>query len=134
MRCAGARCTAPRELATRVAGFSVAPVGDGTLIATTGTQHPEITVHRFNHDGAAVGTPTRPAACWDPLGGMCGQPTLAVGGERVYLIGRDGADLLVLTSNDRGEHWEAPRDLGGGAARIDTKAVMEQHRLRKGQK
>jgi hypothetical protein len=129
VRCDEARCDAPRRLATDVAGFAAVEGGDGVVVAVTGTAHPEIIVHRTDARGAPLGKGVTPAVCWDPLGGMCGQPVLVAARGRLVLGARDGADLLSLESLDQGQTWIAMRGLQVGGAG-DADAVMRQHRRR----
>lgn len=130
VRCDASRCNEPRRIATNVAGFDAAHAGDALVVATTGTAHPEIAVHRVDGHGAPIGDATIPSVCWDPLGGMCGQPALVATRGRLVLGARDGADLLSLESTDAGKTWIPMRGLQNATNAGDADAVMRQHRLR----
>lgn len=129
VRCDASHCDEPKRIASDVAGFAAADAGGALVVATTGAAHPEIAVHRIDAHGAPIGDAVIPSVCWDPLGGMCGQPALAATRGRFVLGARDGADLLSLESTDAGKTWIPMRGLQVAGAG-DADAVMRQHRLR----
>jgi hypothetical protein len=132
VRCDGAACARGPDVAKNVTRFDGVRHGEHTLVAyTTGTA-PEIHVAQLGADGAA-GDERSPAACWDPMRGMCGQPTLVSDGKRLLLAARDGSDLLALESEDGGASWTTMSGLQVSTAiSTDASTPMDQHRIRKG--
>jgi hypothetical protein len=123
--------TAP--LATHVASFDAVRASGDAVLAYSMIEEPQLRVARLSASGQVRGPATTPAACWDPTGGMCGQPTLAADSGRLLLGARDGTDLLVLESDDGGTRWKPLSGLKiGSATSTDARSPMDQHRLRKG--
>jgi hypothetical protein len=132
-RCDARACSVGEPIANDVAGFTATQASTGEVVATTGLRRQGIAVHRLDANGAPAAPPVAPAPCWDPTGGMCGQPTLVVAGKRLLLGARDGSDLLTLESKDGGASWQRMSGLEiGTAVRTDAHSVMQQHRIRKG--
>jgi hypothetical protein len=134
VRCEPGTCTRSPLLARAVSGFDAALPGDGTaVVAYARRDQPQVTVVRLDARAAPLGPAQVPAPCWDPQGGMCGQPTLVAAPSGLMLCARDGSDLVALESPDGGKHWRA---LGGLQVRTaisnDASAPMQQHRIRKG--
>jgi len=132
-QCDAERCSAATELATRVMSFDAVRLGERTLIAYSRLGAPQLSLVRLDARGQ-VDTPAHTvAACWDPQGGMCGQPTLTYDSGRLLLCARDGSDLLALESEDAGGSWKPLSGLKiSSAPSTDVSAPMNQHRLRKG--
>jgi hypothetical protein len=134
LRCDPASCARTPTLARGVTAFDVAvTVDDVAVVAYARRDQPQVTVVRIDARGSTLAPPQTPAPCWDPTGGMCGQPTLVAEPGRLLLCARDGSDLVALESQDGGERW---RPLSGlkvsNALSNDVSAPMEQHRIRKG--
>ena len=132
-RCTADACAVGEPIASDIAGFAITQTQGGEVVATTGLTRTGIAVYRLDAQGNVTAPPVAPAPCWDPTGGMCGQPTLVFAGKRLLLAARDGADLLTLESNDGGASWQRMSGLEiGTAVRTDTHSVMQQHRIRQG--
>ena len=133
LRCTRDACVRGPVVATEVVTFDAAHSGDGLIVAYTRRGEPQIAVLRADAKGAPIGPPQTPAPCWDPEGGLCGQPTLTVAEDRVLLCARENADLLALESNDGGLRWQPlPGLQRGSAISTDPNAPLQQHRRRKG--
>lgn len=129
-------CSKARALAPNVAAFAAASTPSGSLVVSCGLAPArELRALRLDPDGAPASSPTTPAACWEPQGGLCGVPTLATDGNRIVLAARDGEDLLVVESDDAGAQFKALAGLKVGTA-LNPSAhdPMQQHRVRKGLK
>jgi len=134
LRCGPDSCVRTPVLARGVNGFDAAVTADNVaVLAYARSDQPQVTVVRVDSGGAALGDAQTPAPCWDPTGGMCGQPTLVAAPSRLLLCARDGSDLVALESQDGGQRW---RPLSGlkvdSAISTDVHAPMQQHRIRKG--
>jgi hypothetical protein len=135
LRCDGGRCVpgSSTPIATHVVGFDAARTANGTVLAYSQAEEPQLRVARLDAAGKLLAPAHTPAACWDPAGGMCGKPTLAADSGRLLLCARDGSDLLVLESDDGGARWKPMSGLKvGSATSTDASSPMDQHRLRKG--
>ncbi len=133
LQCDAAACKRSQPLARDVALFDAVQTNDALLVAYAQRLQPQITVARLAASGEQLEETQIPAACWDPDGGMCGQPTFAADSGRVLLCGRDSSDLLAIESDDGGHHWKPMSGLQGqGGVNADPNAPMRQHRLRKG--
>jgi hypothetical protein len=131
--CDRERCERGPELARDVSGFDASAFGETTLIAYARSAQPQLVVLRLDAHGAPLEAGQTPAACWDPHGGMCGQPKLASDGSRLLLCAREDSDLLALESEDGGRVWKTLSGLKVSTAiNTDVNAAMEQHRKRKG--
>lgn len=132
--CSAESCSKPAEIAKDVAQFAALLRGDATLIAYHhGLREPAVKVLRLDAQGAPAGAATIPAACWEPLGGMCGTATLVSDAQRVLLLARDGPDLLALESTDQGQSFKQLSGFTRQAAfEPSTTAPLQQHRKRKG--
>jgi hypothetical protein len=132
LRCDAEAC-ARAEVAPSVAAFDAALSGDDAVVAYSRDGHPQIAVVRLDARGAPRAPPITPAPCWDPEGGMCGQPTLLAARERLLLCARESSDLLVLESNDGGAGFAPLRGLRvHSTVGTDAGAPMQQHRRRHG--
>jgi hypothetical protein len=134
LRCDPDSCVRTFVLARGVTGFDAALTADDVaVLAYARSDQPQVTVVRVDAGGAVLGDAQTPAPCWDPTGGMCGQPTLVAAPGRLLLCARDGSDLVALESPDGGQRW---RPLSGlkvsNAISTDAHAPMQQHRIRKG--
>jgi len=133
LRCDASSCAQGAALARDVTAFDAVLAGEHTIVAFARANQPQLGVLRLDARGAPLGKPATPAPCWDPSGGMCGQPTLATAPGRLILSARDGSDLLALESQDGGQRWHPLRGLKvGSAISTDVSAPMQQHRIRKG--
>jgi hypothetical protein len=134
LRCDATHCRTSAALADDIAAFDAASTSDGaTLIAYAQHARPQLVVARLDATADQLDTAQTPAACWDPEGGMCGQPTLVADSGRLLLCARDGSDLLAIESEDAGRTWKSMSGLQvSNAAPTDIDAPMRQHRLRKG--
>jgi hypothetical protein len=133
LRCTRERCVRGPQLAREVTGFDAVLSGDTAVVAYSRKNEPQISVVQVDAQGAARAAAETPAPCWDPAGGLCGQPTLTQAGTRLLLCARDGSDLLALESNDGGRRWQPLPGLQRGTAiNTDPNAPLQQHRLRKG--
>jgi hypothetical protein len=131
--CDAEQCEQSPPLAQDVAALDATTLGEDTLIAYSRSTQPQLALLRLDAHAQALGASRTPAACWDPPGGMCGQPTLVADGSRLLLCARDGSDLLALESEDGGQAWKPLSGLKvSGAINTDASAPMEQHRKRKG--
>jgi hypothetical protein len=134
LRCDPAGCAQSAALVGSVTAFdaAIAP-GDSAVLAYARSDQPQVTVVRLDARAVPHGPPHTPAPCWDPQGGMCGQPTLVVAPSRLLLCARDGSDLVALESHDGGQRWKPLGGLKVGTAiSTDVNAPMQQHRIRKG--
>lgn len=99
----------------------------------SGASAPVIRVLRLDEHGAPLAAPSVVASCWDPLGGMCGVPSLIGDKERVVLLARDGPDLLALETGNEGYSFSSLSGFGASRANArDAIAPLQQHRQRKG--
>jgi hypothetical protein len=132
-----ARCSPPRALARETAAFAALLVTARDVAAVVAyarrAPHRELRVLRLTTSTAPIDASVMPAACWDPFGGMCGMPTLALDGQRVLLAARDGLDLLIVESNDAGSTFASLSGFRMGTAFDPSgSAPLLQHRIRKG--
>jgi hypothetical protein len=132
--CDADSCSASPSIAQHVVGFSAVTDGDGLIVAFAGSlQEAVVRVLRLDARGIAQSQALAPAACWEPLGGMCGTPTLVRDAQRLVLTAHDGSDLLALESRDRGRSFAT---LAGvvvvGSFEPSTTSPLQQHRRRKG--
>jgi hypothetical protein len=82
------------------------------LVAYAGSKNlAQIQLRELDALVALRGEPRIAAACWAPLGGLCGTPLLDRVGSRVLLGAREGTDILMLESPDEGVSWEPLRGL-----------------------
>jgi hypothetical protein len=134
LRCDSASCARTPTLARGVTAFDVAVTADDVaVVAYARSDQPQVTVVRIDARGSTLAPPQTPAPCWDPTGGMCGQPTLVAAPGRLLLCARDGSDLVALESHDGGQRWRPLSGLKvGNAISTDVSAPMQQHRIRKG--
>jgi hypothetical protein len=134
LRCDPGGCARSAALANTVTAFDAAIAPDeNAVLAYARSDQPQVTVVRLDARAAPLGPPHTPAPCWDPQGGMCGQPTLVVAPSRLLLCARDGSDLVALESHDGGQRWKPLGGLKVGTAiSTDANAPMQQHRIRKG--
>jgi hypothetical protein len=133
LRCDAHTCQEGPLLAHDVDTFDAAAAGAHVLVAYTRKREPQLAVIRLSTNLQRSGSPQVPAACWDPAGGMCGQPTLVADSGRLLLCARDGTDLLAIESDDEGKSWKPMSGLKVSTAiSTDVSAPMDQHRLRKG--
>jgi hypothetical protein len=134
VRCDAEGCGAPSTLVKDVAGFAALATRDDVIVAFAGLQQAAVVrVLTLDPSGAPRAAPITPAACWEPLGGMCGTPSLVRDEQRVILTARDGADLLALESTDHAHSFVTLS--GFVAARSfepSTTSPLHQHRVRKG--
>ncbi|MET0388953.1 MAG: hypothetical protein ABW321_23470 [Polyangiales bacterium] len=132
--CAADSCQAPREVSRDVSGFSVVQRGAISVVAFhAAPTTPTIRLLRLDEQGAPMGEPAIVASCWEPLGGVCGTPTLVSAPERVILLSRDGPDMLALETINEGASYTT---LSGFSVRrsldASTTSPLEQHRRKKG--
>jgi hypothetical protein len=132
--CTAESCAPAREVARDVAEFSAVQRREQTLLAfQAGPQAPTIKVLRIDEQGSPMGTPSIVGSCWEPLGGLCGTPTLVAAPERVVLLNRDGPDMLGLETVNGGGSFTS---LSGFAVKTSfedsTTSPLQQHRKRKG--
>jgi hypothetical protein len=133
VRCTTQGCEQGQPIARDVTVFDAVSARGVTLVAYARKRAPQIVVTRLDEHLAPIGPPQTPAACWDPVSGMCGQPTLVADSGRLLLCARDGSDLLAIESDDSGIHWKPMSGLKvKSAISTDVSAPMDQHRLRKG--
>jgi hypothetical protein len=127
-------CGQPREIARDVSGYSAVSAGDALVVAFAAPLNAGVVqVIRVDREGHAVARASTPAACWEPLGGMCGTPTLIRDAQRLVLAARDGADLLALESTDLGRTFSTLSGLVVGTGfEASTTSPLQQHRLKKG--
>jgi hypothetical protein len=133
--CAADSCEPAREVARDIAQFSVAQRGASSLLAyQAGPSAPTIKLLRLDEHGAALAPPAIVASCWEPLGGMCGIPTLVSANERIVLLARDGPDLLALETGNEGHSFTSLSGFSATNRSFDpgTTSPLEQHRKRKG--
>jgi hypothetical protein len=130
--CSAGSCDAPRKLATATATFSAVLTAEGSVLALS-SPGDEVRIQQLNARGEPNGASYVPAACFEPMSGMCGTPQLVADPHRLVLTARDRSDLLALESTDGGASFVT---LSGvvSAARIEqsTTSPLEQHRVRKG--
>ncbi|HEY2734694.1 MAG TPA: hypothetical protein VGI70_11950, partial [Polyangiales bacterium] len=127
-------CSEPSAIASDIAGYSALSNDDGLVVAYAAPLIGSV-VHivRLGRDGKPNAQPVTPAACWEPLGGMCGLPTLVRDAQRLVLAARDGADLLALESTDQGRTFQTLSGLVIGTGfESSTTSPLKQHRLKKG--
>ena len=134
LSCDAESCGAPVELARDVSSYAALANGDDLIVAFAGFQQAAVVrVLRADRSGTPRGQPITPSACWEPLGGMCGIPTLTRDTQRIVLTARDGADLLALESTDRAQTFTTLSGLVvGGSFEPSTTSPLQQHRIRKG--
>ncbi len=134
LRCKTDSCVRTPVLARGVDAFDAAVTADDVaVLAYARSDQPQVTIVRIDRGGAVLGAAQTPAPCWDPTGGMCGQPTLVASPSRLLLCARDGSDLVALESQDGGQRWRPLSGLKvGNAISSDVHAPMQQHRIRKG--
>jgi hypothetical protein len=134
LNCRADDCAAPKSVAESVASFAALIDESGSLLAfSAGYQAPALRVISLDADGTARGPAVTPGACWEPVGGFCGTPTLLRDAQRVVLLAHDGADLLALESTDQGASFSTMSGLVvSGSFESSTTSPLKQHRLRKG--
>jgi hypothetical protein len=127
-------CGQPQEIARDVSGYSAVSAGEALVVAFAAPLNAGVVqVIRVDREGHAVARASTPAACWEPLGGMCGTPTLIRDAQRLVLAARDGADLLALESTDLGRTFSTLSGLVVGTGfEASTTSPLQQHRLKKG--
>jgi hypothetical protein len=127
-------CGPPLEIAHDVSGYSAVSAGDALVVAFAAPLNAGVVqVIRVDREGRSVAQAHTPAACWEPLGGMCGTPTLIRDAQRLVLAARDGADLLALESTDLGRTFSTLSGLVVGTGfEASTTSPLQQHRLKKG--
>jgi hypothetical protein len=122
--CRAADCSVHR-IATDVASYASVATNDGALLAFARDANSQIHTIHVDARGIPRTAPSVPGACWQPRAGMCGAPLLARVGQQIVLAARDGTDLAMLQSRDRGHSWQptaglpaaTPRELVGEALR-----------------
>jgi hypothetical protein len=130
LRCDGESCNVPHSVARTVSEFALALGAGESVVGYTLVDDPRIRIDSLRDDKPPA---LLPAACWDPSGGMCGRPSLLYDGTRLLVGAREGADLLMIESEDGGHSFRAMGGLKTGAAvSTDPSAPMDQHRIRKG--
>jgi hypothetical protein len=134
LTCAADGCGAPSTVAARAAQFTGIFTADGSVIAYHVSMiEPAVRVIHLDARGASAGPALIPAACWEPLGGMCGPAVLASDAQRVLLLARDGPNLLALETVDQGRTFATLSGFQRGSSFEDDGASpMQQHRRRKG--
>jgi len=132
--CDAENCSLGPSIATNVAGYSAVTDGDALIVALAGNmQEAVVRVLRLDARGAARARAVAPAACWEPLGGMCGTPTLVRDAQRLVLTAHDGSDLLALESTDHGQTFATLSGVVVGESfESSTTSPLQQHRRRKG--
>jgi hypothetical protein len=132
--CDAQACNPLQNIASDVASYAAVTDGDGLVVAYAAPlQGPVVRVVRLGHDDKPDAPAITPAACWDPLGGMCGAPTLVRDAQRLVLAARDGADLLALESTDHAHSFASLSGLVvSGSFESSTTSPLQQHRIRKG--
>jgi hypothetical protein len=132
IRCDAQGCGHVRSVAQDVTAFSAVSDGDGLVVAYAGLLDAAVVrVTRLADD--SVGQAITPAACWEPLGGLCGTPTLVRDAQRLVLTAFDGSDLLALESRDHGRTFTTLSGLVVGSGfEPSTTSPLQQHRRRKG--
>jgi hypothetical protein len=127
-------CGDAQPIANDIAGYSALSSDDGLIVAYAAPLIGSVVhVVRLDRAGKPNAQPIMPAACWEPLGGMCGVPTLVRDEQRLVLTARDGADLLALESTDQGRTFTTLSGLVIGTGFEDsTTSPLKQHRLKKG--
>ena len=133
LSCDRTKCSEARVLTKNVAEFDAVRRRGLTMIAyQQGPTAPTIKLLRLDEQGKPVAPPSIVGTCWDPLGGMCGRPTLVSDAQRTALLTRDGPDLLALETTNDGRTFAT---LSGVAVRThesNTLTPLQQHRKRKG--
>lgn len=134
LSCDKSRCTKARVLTKNVAELDAVRRRGLTLIAyQQGALAPTIKLLRLDEQGKLLGPPSIAATCWEPLGGMCGRPTLIADAQRTALLTRDGPDLLALETTNDGRTFSSLSGVGAKAAiGSNTLTPLKQHRKRKG--
>jgi hypothetical protein len=135
--CDAQSCTAARSVAKEVAGYSAVTDGDAVVVAFAGMLQAAVVrvlrLERADREATDPARPIAPAACWEPLGGMCGTPTLVRDAQRLVLTAHDGTDLLALESTDHGRTFSTLSGLVVGSTfEPSTTSPLQQHRRRKG--
>jgi hypothetical protein len=130
--CDAQSCSPARSVANDVAGYSAVTDGDALVVAFAGILQAAV-VRVLRLERADPARAIAPAACWEPLGGMCGTPTLVRDAQRLVLTAHDGTDLLALESTDHGRTFSTLSGLVvGGSFEPSTTSPLQQHRRRKG--
>jgi hypothetical protein len=134
LTCAADSCGDPSPVAGQAAQFTGILTADGSVIAYHASMlEPAVRVVHLDAHGALAGPSLIPAACWEPLGGMCGTAVLASDAQRVLLLARDGPDLLALETTDQGRTFATLSGFQRGSSFDDDGASpLQQHRRRKG--
>jgi hypothetical protein len=132
--CAADSCGERAAIAHDVATYSALAQGEDLFVAYAGVREAALVrVLRLDRTGHASAKPLTPAACWEPLGGMCGTPTLLRDAQRLILTARDGTDLLALESTDRAQSFGTLSGfVVGNSFEPSTTSPLKQHRVRKG--
>jgi hypothetical protein len=132
--CDAQGCGPLQEIARDVTGYSAVSAGEDLVVAFAAPLIGSVVrVTRLNREGRVTAQASTPAACWEPLGGMCGTPTLIRDEQRLVLAARDGADLLALESTDQGRTFSTLSGLVVGTGfETSTTSPLQQHRLKKG--
>jgi hypothetical protein len=102
-----------RAVASGVRTFAALSLDEqATLVAYAGSKNlAQLRLQTLGPNGERRAAERVPSACWAPSGGMCGTPVLGRVGSRILLGAREGTDLMVLESADRGVSWEPLRGL-----------------------
>jgi hypothetical protein len=101
-----------RAIASGVHTFSALAFDDRVLVAYAGSKNlAQLRLQTLDAGGETRVAERVPSPCWAPSGGMCGTPLLEQVGARILLGAREGTDLMVLESADRGASWEPLRGL-----------------------
>ena len=130
--CEPERCTPARLVAKDVTSYSAVNDGDAVIAAFAGPLDAAV-VRVVRMQGERISTPIAASACWEPLGGMCGTPTLIRDAQRLVLTARDGSDLLALESRDHANSFTTLSGLVVSSGfEPSTISPLKQHRLRKG--
>lgn len=132
--CSHDSCRQARDLVQNVAEFSaVLRRGLGLIAFQQGPLSPTIKLLRLDEQLAPTASPTVAGTCWEPLGGMCGRPTLIADAQRTVLLTRDGPDVLALETTNDGRTFAALSGLAAGhLLDSSTTSPLQQHRRRKG--
>jgi hypothetical protein len=102
-RCTVEGCAAPQDVVRDVGHFRVHRLSsEATLVLFSGEDR-LVRLALLGPDG--LGPARIPAPCWRPRGGFCGDAEMLIEDDRWILGARDGADLRLLESRDRGATW-----------------------------
>jgi hypothetical protein len=95
-------------VARRVHSFAGARAGGRGLVAFVHRVGGPARFRSLRPDAAAESSPV---PCFDRRGGFCGQPHLAIEGDRIVAVVREGTDVLAVETVDGGGRFQPARGL-----------------------